>query len=137
MFNAGYVADDEDGNTHLRDMDEIATDDENRHNNIHQQKVYSDAFKQVSTAGENRYPDANKKIKDNIFKGQLSVTYLGHGGPLGWAQERILTVPDIQSMNNIDKLPVMVTATCSFAAYDDPAIVTPAEYAILNPKAVR
>lgn len=133
-LNAGYVADDEDGNTHLRDMDEIATDDENRHNNIHQQKVYSDAFKQVSTAGENRYPDANKKIKDNIFKGQLSVTYLGHGGPLGWAQERILTVPDIQSMNNIDKLPVMVTATCSFAAYDDPAIVTPAEYAILNPK---
>ena len=37
-------------------------------------------------------------------------------------------------MTNIDKLIVMVTATCSFAAYDDPSIVTPAEYAILNPK---
>ena len=133
-LNAGYVADDEDGNTHLRDMDEIANDDENRHKLIHQQKVYADAFRQVPTAGENRYPDANKKINDNIFKGQLSVTYLGHGGPLGWAQERILTVPDLQSMANIDKLAVMVTATCSFAAYDDPSIVTPAEYAILNPK---
>lgn len=133
-MNLGYVADDEDGNTHLRDMDDIATDDEIRHKNITQQKVYSDAFRQVATAGENRYPDANKKINDNIFKGQLSVTYLGHGGPLGWAQERILTVPDLQAMTNLDKMTVMITATCSFAAYDDPSIVTPAEYAILNPK---
>jgi hypothetical protein len=131
-MRAGYVADDEDGNTHLRDMDEIATADEERHKLINQQKVYIDAFKQVSTPGENRYPEANKAINDNVFKGQLSLTYLGHGGPLGWAQERILTVPDIQSWTNLNNMPVMITATCSFAAYDDPSVVTPAEYALLN-----
>ncbi|MFZ1558661.1 MAG: type IX secretion system sortase PorU [Saprospiraceae bacterium] len=133
-LKAGYVADDEDGNTHLRDMDEIARSDENRHPLYNQQKVYADAFTQVSTPGENRYPEANKSIKDNIFKGQLTLTYLGHGGPLGWAQERILTVPEIQAWTNINSLTVMVTATCSFAAYDDPSVVSPAEYAMLNPK---
>ena len=131
---SGYVADDEDSNTHLRDMDEIARSDEQRHPIQNQQKVYADAYTQVSTPGENRFPDANKSINDNIFKGQLSLTYLGHGGPLGWAQERILTVPDIQSWTNINSLSILVTATCSFGAYDDPAVVTPAEFAILNPK---
>ena len=133
-MRAGYVADDEDGNTHLRDMDEIAMTDEKRHILINQQKVYADAYKQVSTPGENRYPDANRNINDNIFKGQLSLTYLGHGGPLGWAQERILTIPEIRAWTNLDKMVIMVTATCSFAAYDDPAVLTPAEYAMLNPK---
>jgi len=132
-LRAGYVADDEDGNTHLRDMDEIARLDEVRHPNINQQKVYSDAYKQVSTPGENRYPDVNKSIFNNIYKGQLTLTYLGHGGPLGWAQERILTVPEVQSWTNYNQLPVMITATCSFGAYDEPAVVSPAEYALANP----
>lgn len=133
-LRTGYIADDEDQNRHIVDMDLIARNDETRHPEYNQQKVYIDAFKQVSTSGENRYPDANKSINDNIFKGQLTVTYLGHGGPLGWAQERILTVPDIEGWKNIDNMPVFITATCTFGAYDDPAIVSPAEHAILNPK---
>jgi Peptidase family C25 len=133
-LRVGFTADDEDGNTHLRDMDQIARSDENRHPLYNQQKVYLDAYQQISTAGENRYPEANKAINDNMFKGQLSLTYLGHGGPLGWSQERVLTVPDIQSWTNYNSLTIMVTATCSFAAYDDPSVVSPAEYAILNPK---
>ena len=133
-IRSGYVADDEDSNTHLRDMDEIARNDEGRYPVYNQQKVYADAYNQVSTPGENRFPDANKSINENIFKGQISLTYLGHGGPLGWAQERILTVPDIQAWTNINHLSILITATCSFGAYDDPAVVSPAEYAMLNPK---
>ena len=130
----GYSADDEDGNLHLNDMDDIAENTERRYPVLNQQKVYFDAFPQVSTFGENRYPDATKAINENIFKGQLTLTYLGHGGPLGWAQERVLTVPDIQNWTNYDAMTLMITATCSFASYDDPAITSPAEYAILNPK---
>jgi hypothetical protein len=133
-LRTGYVADDEDGNTHVRDMDDIAKNDEVRHPLYNQQKMYADAFKQISTPGENRYPDANKAINNSIFKGQLTLTYLGHGGPLGWAQERILTIPEIQSWTNINSLSIMVTATCSFGAYDGPEVVSPAEFAILNPK---
>lgn len=129
-----YVADDEDSNTHLVDTDDIARQDEVRHPIYNQQKIYSDAFKQVSTSGEKRYPDATRNINDNMFKGQVSMTYLGHGGPLGWAQERILTVPDIQNWSNYNSMTLLITATCSFGAYDDPSIVSPAEHAILNPK---
>ncbi len=131
-LRAGYVADDEDYNLHVSDMDDIAKSDENRHPLFNQQKVYIDAYRQVSTSGEKRYPDANKAINNNIFKGQLTTTYLGHGGPLGWAQERILTVPDIENMSNYDNLSLFITATCSFGAYDDPAVTSPAEYALLN-----
>ena len=130
----GYVADDEDGNTHLRDIDDIAVLDENRHPLYNQQKMYADAYVQVSTSGEKRYPELNKQINENVFKGQLSLTYLGHGGPLGWAQERILTVADIQNWTNYNSLTLLVTATCSFGAYDDPSITSPAEHAILNTK---
>jgi hypothetical protein len=129
-----YTADDEDNNTHIGDMDGIARLDETRHPNYNQQKVYFDAYNQISTSGENRFPDATTALNNSMTKGQLSLTYLGHGGPLGWAQERVLTIPDIVSWNNYNAMTILVTATCSFAAYDDPSILTPAENAILNPK---
>ncbi|MEZ4911701.1 MAG: type IX secretion system sortase PorU [Saprospiraceae bacterium] len=129
-----YCADDEDSNWHLVDMDDIAKKDANRHKKLNQNKIYFDSYEQVSTSGEHRYPDANRDINQNVFKGSLGFTYLGHGGPLGWAQERVLTIPDIQSWTNFNKLMLMTTATCSFGAYDDPAITSPAELALLNPK---
>lgn len=129
-----YVGDDEDSNTHIHDIDEIANYDEKRHPLFNQTKIYADAFTQVSTSGEKRYPDVNKQINENVFKGLHTLTYLGHGGPLGWAQERILTVPEIQSWSNLNNLMLMVTATCSFGAYDDPSITSPAEFALHNPK---
>lgn len=133
-IKTGYVGDDEDNNTHIRDIDLIARQDENRHPIYTQQKIYIDAYRQVSTSGEKRYPEANKSINDHIFKGQLSMTYLGHGGSLGWAQERILTIPDIENWTNINNLTLFITATCSFGAYDNSSKLSPAEYALLNPK---
>jgi hypothetical protein len=133
-LKVGYHADDQDNNTHIRDMEFIATQDEIRHQRFNQQKVYFDAYKQVSTSGEHRFPDANSILNRNITNGQLSTIYLGHGGPLGWAQERVLTIPDIVAWDNYDAMTIMLTATCSFAAYDDPSILSPAEQAILNPK---
>lgn len=130
----GFAADDEDFNRHLIDSDEIARKVENSDPIFNQQKVYFDAFPQVSTAGDPRYPEANKRLNENVFFGQLTNTYLGHGGPQGWAQERVLTLKDIKGWTNIDKLFLMVTATCSFAAYDDPKIVSPGEESLLNPK---
>lgn len=133
-LRTGYVADDGDNNLHIRDMDNIARSNESRQRLHNQEKVYIDAYKLQATSGEPRFPDANRAINDNIFKGQVAVTYLGHGGPLGWAQERILTVPDIQNMTNMDALTLLITATCSFGSFDDPSLTSPAEHAILNPR---
>ncbi len=60
------------------------------------------------------------------------MTYLGHGGPKGWAQERILNISDIFSWDNNSQLPIFLTATCTFAGYDDPTFVTAGEEVLLN-----
>ena len=129
----GFTADDEDRNLHIRDADSIAKDTEDSHPEYVQQKVYFDAFNQVSTPGGARYPDANAQLNANIDKGQLVLNYLGHGGPKGWAQERVLQIGDILNWQNKDKLPVIITATCSFTGFDEPSFVSAGEQALLNP----
>ncbi|MBK8621262.1 MAG: type IX secretion system sortase PorU [Saprospiraceae bacterium] len=133
-LRTAYAADDEDTGTHIYDTDEIARTTFSNFPLFNQQKVYFDAFPQVSTAGDPRYPEATKSINNNVFAGHLTFTYLGHGGPQGFAQERVLTLKDIKGWTNYDKMFLMITATCSFAAYDDPKAVSPGEETILNPK---
>ena len=126
----GFTADDEDSNTHINQAEEIATKVQINDPIFNQEKVYFDAFVQQVTPGGARYPDATEKINNNIFKGQLILNYLGHGGPKGWAQERVITVNDILNWDNPKKLPVIITATCSFTGYDDPGILTAGEATI-------
>jgi hypothetical protein len=64
----------------------------------------------------------------------LIVNYTGHGGVLGWAHERVLELPDINSWTNYDMMPVFITATCEFAYFDDPSHTSAGELVILNPK---
>ena len=127
-----FTADDEDSNIHLNQADNIATIVKQEHPNYNQEKIYFDAFQQVSTPGGARYPDAEDKLANEIFKGILILNYLGHGGPKGWSQERVLKTTEIGSWTNRDKLPLIITATCSFTGFDDPALVTGGEEAILN-----
>lgn len=127
-----FVADDEDGNLHLNDADQIAEDLAEEFGYFNQNKIYLDAFPQVSTPGGNRFPEVNRALDEAIFKGSLVVTYLGHGGEEGWAQERVLNISQIQSWNNLDRMPLLMTATCSFTSYDDPTFVSGGEEAFLN-----
>ncbi|MEN9998908.1 MAG: hypothetical protein RI922_1898 [Bacteroidota bacterium] len=103
------------------------------HTEMNCEKLYSDAFTQVSMAGGERYPDVNEAITNQVEKGALLINYVGHGGEVGFAEERIVTVPQIQSWKNIDKLNLFVSATCEFTKYDDPARVSAGEWASLNP----
>ena len=129
----GFFADDEDFNLHINDADEIAEDTEDRHPNFVQNKIYWDAFNQVSTPGGNRYPDANEELNRTVDNGLLVMNYLGHGGSLGWSQERVLNVSDINNWTNFNRLPLIITATCSFTGFDDASITSAGEHSILNP----
>lgn len=132
-LRVGFTADDEDSNTHIRQADGIATITDNNHPEMNLQKVYFDAFNQEATPGGARYPDAKNALLDNFFKGQLVLNYLGHGGPIGWAQERVFQVSDISNLKNIDRLPLLITATCSFTGFDEPSVVSAGEESLLNP----
>jgi hypothetical protein len=96
-------------------------------------KIYQDAYPQITTAGGERYPDVNAAIDSRMERGALVVNYVGHGGEVGLAEERVVTIPMIQEWRNIDVMPLMVSATCEFTKFDDPSRVSAGEWASLNP----
>ncbi len=129
-----FVADDEDGNLHLRQAEEMAAFIDTNYGVYNIDKIYVDAFPQVSTPGGQRAPDVNKAINSRIDKGSLIMNYTGHGGEVGWGHERFLENSDINSWTNYDHMPIFITATCEFSRYDDPERVSAGEYAYLNPQ---
>jgi hypothetical protein len=90
-------------------------------------KIYVDAFVQQNSSGGERYPAVNKAITNAIEKGTLVFDYFGHGGEDGFASERILDVPQIQSFNNPNTLPLLITVTCDFSRFDNPNRITAGE----------
>ncbi len=134
-----FVGDDEDGNQHARDVDRVATSVASLKPDLNFDKLYFDLFPQQSLSAGDRFPDITEGLDRAIFRGALAVTYLGHGGPRGWAQERVLTIPQIRNWNrpsnSLDPIqpPVFITATCTFSNYDDGAFVSAGEEALLTP----
>lgn len=121
------------GHVHMWQSDSLAKRVELRHPCFNTNKVYLDAYQQIVTPGGQRYPEANAEIKDRVQKGCLLVNYVGHGGEVGWAHERILDIATILGWTNSDRLPLFMTATCEFSRWDDPARTSAGEFVLLNP----
>jgi len=128
-----FVADDEDGNLHMGHAEKMATRLDTTYGNLNIDKIYVDAYPQVSTSGGQRAPQVNEAINRRIEKGTMVMNYTGHGGEAGWSHERILEISDINNWSNFDKLPIFITATCEFSRYDDPTRVSAGELVLLNP----
>jgi hypothetical protein len=128
-----FVADDEDDNSHIDQAEQLAAYINNTQANYVLDKIYLDAYSQISAPGGQRYPDVNKAIDQRVEKGALVVNYTGHGGEVGWAHERVLEISDINSWKNFDRLPVFLTATCEFSRFDDPGRTSAGELVFLNP----
>jgi len=126
-----FVADDEEGNDFIYNADKFARIVENSNPNINFDKIYLDAYQQVSNAGGQRYPEVTTAINNRMNRGALFFTYIGHSGKDGWAAERILENSDINKWTNKFNLPIMLTLSCSFGYYDRPA-VSPAELVLFN-----
>jgi len=127
-----FVADDEEYNDFLTSSEARANYVDTLFKDYNLDKIYCDAYVQQSGAGGQRYPDVNDAINKRVEKGALIINYIGHGGEVGWALERILQISDIESWTNINNMPLFVTATCEFSRYDDPARVAAGELVLLN-----
>lgn len=127
-----FVADDEDGMMHVGPAESFANYIRDNHRIYNIDKIYLDAYRQVSTPAGQRYPDVNDAIDKRVNKGTLIMNYVGHGGETGWAEERVLTNDDINSWTNINKLAVFITATCEFSRWDDPARISSGEKILLS-----
>jgi hypothetical protein len=127
-----YVADDEDGNPHIDQAEKLANKQQADEKWFNLEKIYFDAYQQIATSGGQRYPDVKAAINANVFKGALVLQYIGHGGPRGWAQERVIDNNDIAGWENPGRYPLIITATCSFGGYDDYTILTGGEQSLIK-----
>ncbi len=132
-----FVSDDDDhdsSGTHVRPSEQHAGDVDSDYPNFNIDKIYLDAYPQIATSGGQKIPAVNEAIDQTMFKGALAINYFGHGGPKGWAQERVLKIENILSWENFERLPLFITATCTFTGYDNPSFRSAGEEVFLNPK---
>lgn len=129
-----FVADDSDGNLHMNDAEYLYRHIDSTVMAINFDKIYLDAYQQISTPSGQKAPVVNDAINKRMDKGALIMNYSGHGGEVGWGHERFLEIADINSWTNFDKMPVFITATCEFSRYDDAQRTSAGEMVILNPK---
>ncbi|MEM6395328.1 MAG: type IX secretion system sortase PorU [Bacteroidota bacterium] len=127
-----FVGDDEDNSQHTDDVDEVARSVATRRPDLNFDKFYFDLFPQISQSAGDRFPAVTEGIDRAIFRGSLAITYLGHGGPRGWGQERVLSIPQIRNWRNPNQYPVFITATCTFASFDDANFVSAGEETLLT-----
>ncbi|NNF02332.1 MAG: type IX secretion system sortase PorU, partial [Bacteroidia bacterium] len=128
-----FIGDDEDGNLHLSQSNQLAVFVDTTYDCYNVDKIYFDAYPQVSTPGGQRYPGVNAAIDQRVDQGALLINYTGHGGEVGWGHEGVLDVPMINAWDNIKNLPVFMTATCEFSRWDDPGRTSAGELTFLNP----
>ncbi|MEM1272113.1 MAG: C25 family cysteine peptidase, partial [Bacteroidota bacterium] len=112
-----FVADDEypttrgDGDLHTQNADVVAEDVSARFPEMKIDKVYAISYPAESTPnGQQQVPEATRAVVRLIDEqGSLLWNYSGHGGYAGLADEDLLTLEDIELLNNFDKLTTFVT----------------------------
>lgn len=114
-------------------VEEIADDIKDNKPIFNVDKIFADTFVQQNSSGGERYPDVQAAITTAIEKGTLVFDYFGHGGEDGFAAERFLDVPQVQSFQNQNTLPLFITVTCEYSRFDNPARITAGELTFLNP----
>ena len=119
-----FLADDQypnafDNDLHVQNADAVARRVTDESPEVTVQKVYMPSYPEVENgAGRRRRPGATDASRRAIEEGTLVWNYMGHGGPEGLADEGLFTREVVQGLTNADRLPIFVTATCSFGKYD-------------------
>ena len=128
-----FVCDDAEGNQFFEHSEDLAALIKNTGGErLVVDKIYMDAYNQISTPNGQLAPEVNKAINDRMDKGTLVLNYMGHGGEVQLSEERIIQRADVNSWRNGPKYPLMITGTCEFSRYDDHTRTSLGEYAFLN-----
>lgn len=120
--------------TFVRSSEEFTNIINNASEAFNVEKIYSDAYNQVSTTGSESYPEASQDMFRKVQQGNLITNYIGHGGEIGLSSERLLKLSDVNAWDNLENMPLFTTITCEFTRLDDPKRVSAGEQLALNPK---
>jgi len=127
-----FIADDEDGGMHVTDSEKLADMLNENHGEFVTDKIYLDAYQQVTGPGGESYPEVTAAINRKVKEGLLVLNYVGHANERFMSDEKVLDVSHINSWTNADKLPIFVTATCGFSRFDADE-TSAGEYVLFNP----
>lgn len=128
-----FVADDGDNAQHMKDANKLTELVKAKYPDYNVNKIYLDAFEQISTPSGQTSPNCINKLNQQVEKGALIINFTGHGNETQWTEENILTSTNIKRFKNSDKLPLVVAATCDFGRYDSPSSKSGAEEFLFNP----
>jgi hypothetical protein len=128
-----FIADDEDGNLHLQDAEIITATVQSAAPGSNIRKVYLVAYRQQTGPGGSSYPEVNQAITNQVYNGTLVLNYTGHGGARRLAEETVIDQDEVNQWSNPDRLPLLVTATCDFAPFDNPGANSLGENLLLRP----
>jgi hypothetical protein len=81
-------------------------------------KIYLDNYPVERTAGRTLFPEAKAALLQAMDEGSFIINYTGHGGTEAWSNSYILESPDIARINNDNRMPAIITATCEFGRFD-------------------
>ncbi|MDX1546023.1 MAG: type IX secretion system sortase PorU [Rhodothermales bacterium] len=128
----GQAAQENDADLHVQNTDVVAQVVEDVAPEINQKKVYAISY-QREFRDIWRIPGARQDLLTALREGVLVFNYSGHGGEDALAQEELFTLEDAQALQNRDRLPVFITATCSFGRWDLGNEQSGAEALLTNP----
>jgi Peptidase family C25 len=123
-----FIGDDGDDNLHMGQADQLATYIEFNYSGFAIEKIYLDAYQEVASPTGASYPGVESAIQQRIQNGALIINYTGHGNEIGLSHEKILQDNTIQNLDNQEKLPLFVTATCEFSRFDDMKTISNSRY---------
>lgn len=129
-----FVADDEDYNIHILDAEDFSNQLQTKTPQFSIQKTYLDAYEMNFSNSSYTSPDMQKKIQSLFNFESGLIHYIGHGSENGWTDEKIFTINDIIQLKNKENLPFLLTATCQFAKFDNPYILSGAEALLCSDK---
>lgn len=127
-----FVADAGDANLHVQQADKLAATIETNNKFMNVNRVFLDAYQFLSFPDGVKAPECNKAIDNAVNKGSLIVNYTGHGAETQLSTKKIVTIPQIQTWENLNNLPFFVTATCEVSRYDDPERFSAGELILLS-----
>jgi len=122
-----FVADDGDGNIHQSQALQLASQLETSNPQIHAGRLFLDLFKQVTKPFGQLSPEGTVNLRRAFHDGAAIINYTGHGSEQQWTAERMLDAELISNLDNRNRLPFVVTATCEFGRTDDPATISASE----------
>lgn len=112
-----FVADNGDNNSHTSQSNAVSKVLEDSNDEMIVNKLYMASYPRVNVGGKTTVPQAKKILLEQLNEGLLILNYNGHGSPISWADEQLLTLSDINTFA-YKNLPLWITATCDFANFD-------------------